>query len=71
MAAKSKKLREAKIDKRGEGDGRRARSRLVGGGDRSSDEQIATTESKEAIAVAAAIERWEDEGGSRFEIFSP
>ncbi len=56
---------------RGEGEGRRARSRLVWGGDRLSDEQIATTESKEAIAVRAAIERWEDEGGSRFEIFSP
>ncbi len=68
MAARSKKLREAKMDERGEGEGRRARSRLVWGGDRLSDEQVATTESKEAIAVTAAIERWEDEGGSRFEI---
>ncbi len=42
MAAKSKKLREAKMDERGEGEGRRARSRLVWGGDRLSDEQGAT-----------------------------
>lgn len=63
MAARSKKLREAKMDERREGEGRRARSRLVRGGDRLSDEQVATTESKEAVAVRAALERWEHEGG--------